>query len=563
MTTLKEQLDWFDPWKLSPEFDRLEKRPVAYFCAEYALDDRIPTYSGGLGVLAGDVVREAADRGVPMVAIGLYYRHGYACEITVLDGKPVETCEDIRPDPELLSPVMTATGERLIVRVPIQDRYVEVQVSKWTRGGVSVYLLDSNLESNSAADRRITDRLYIGDKETRFKQEIIIGIGGLRLLEALKIHPSVYHLNEGHSAMLGLELVRHEMQERQLGFDEAKQFARRRMVMTNHTLVAAGNEVYSDDLVALLLGKYSEELGVPVAELVKLGLVQETSVFSMTMLALRLTSVVNAVSKLHAEKAREIWHDHPMATVTNGIHLPTWDLVRADVKTPGTFWKIHLERKTALLAHVKTMTGRDWSPDALLLGWSRRIVSYKRPTAMLEDAERFAKIARDSKRPVRIVFGGRPHPSDQEGHELLERLRALIDGGLKDVAAFLPDYGLETAKLLVSGTDVWLNTPIVGFEACGTSGLKAALNGSLPCSTKDGWVAEAEMFKVGWLLDSAKISSDALDVLERDIVPSYYARDASGVPSQWEEMMRNSRAMIQNQFSATRMIKEYIETLYS
>lgn len=563
MSDLNTQLEWFVPWKGSPEYERFAERPIAYFCAEYALDDRIPTYSGGLGVLAGDVVREAADRGVPLVGVGIYYRQGYACETKAVDGKQVEACTDIPPDKELLAPVLKPGGERLTVRVPIQDRYVEVQVWSWRREGITVYLLDSNLESNTPADRRITDRLYVDDKETRLKQELILGIGGLRLLEALKIHPSVYHLNEGHSAILGMELVRHEMAERKLGFDEAKQFARRRMVMTNHTLVAAGNEVYADDLVALMLGKYSEELGVPVADLVKLGLVQESSVFSMTMLALRLASVVNAVSKLHAKKAKEIWRDHPMAAITNGVHLPTWDAIRADVSAPGAFWRTHQARKALLLERIEADTGRVWSPDALLLGWSRRIVSYKRPLAILDDAKRFAEMARDSKRPIRLVFGGRPHPADKEGHELLVRIRETVDGELKDVAAFLPGYSLDLAKLMVSGCDVWLNTPVVGFEACGTSGMKAAYNGALACSTKDGWVAEAELYGVGWLVDSGRIATDLLDVIGRDIVPTYYDRGADGVPAAWERMMRNSRDMIQNQFSATRMVEEYIQTLYS
>ncbi|MEY4723297.1 MAG: hypothetical protein RLZZ324_810 [Candidatus Parcubacteria bacterium] len=542
---------FFDTFRSSAQYGHLAERPIAYFCAEYALDPAIPTYAGGLGVLAGDVVREAADQGLPMVAVGLYYHAGYASD----SSRP--------PSESGLLPVVDGKGARVIVSVPMEDRQVHVQAWAWRRGSVRVLLLDADREDNDAADRHISDRLYVDDKQTRLKQEVMLGIGGLRLLEALDIHPSVYHLNEGHSAMLSLELTRHEMKERGLGFDEAKQFARRRTVLTNHTLVPAGNETFSNDLVSAVLTKYAEELEVPVAELVKLGLVQESSIFSMTMLAFRMSAVINAVSKLHAKKAKEIWTDHPMAAVTNGVHVPTWDRVGADVSAPGAFWRAHQARKGELLAHIAAATRRQWPLDTLLIGWARRIVRYKRPLAVLEDARRFAALARAADRPVRIVFAGNAHPGDEDGQALKKELIALCDGELKDVAAFLPTYDLGTAPVIVSGCDVWLNTPVVGFEACGTSGMKAALNGALPLSTRDGWVAEAELYGVGWPLKSDGVAADILDVLERDVLPMYYARGADGVPADWEAHMRNARDMVRNQFSATRMLKGYVETLYS
>lgn len=561
METLQRHLDWFEAWSRTANRSRLQERPVAYFCAEFALDAGIPTYAGGLGVLAGDVIREAADRGVPMVGVGLYYRHGYVCPTSVVDGKEVESCVDIPPEGVGLSPVLDAEGGPVTVHVPIQDRQVSLRAWKWSRGDVAVYLLDSDVESNTPSDRAITARLYVADKETRLRQEILLGIGGLRLLEKIGVHPSIYHLNEGHSAMLGLELIRHQMIERQLSFDEAKQFARRRIVMTNHTLVPAGNEVFSDDLVALQLTAYAGELSVSINEIVKLGLVQESSAFSMTTLALRLAGIVNAVSRLHGMKAKEIWRDHPMAPVTNGVHLPAWDRI-GDEAANGGFWKAHLARKDALLAHIRETTGRDWDRETLLLGWARRFASYKRPLALIEDIERFAAIARDADRPVRAVFAGRPHPSDEEGQRLLRELRQRVDGPLKDVAAYLPDYDFSLARTMVAGCDVWLNTPVVGFEACGTSGMKAALNGALPMSTPDGWVHEAELFRVGWRLDSDHVARDALDLLEREVAPMYYARDAEGVPTEWLELMRNAREMVRSRFCATRMLKQYLETLY-
>jgi len=562
MATHQEDLRWFETFAKGLQHQRLAERPVAYFCAEYALEPDMRTYAGGLGVLAGDVVREAGDRGVPMVAVGIFYREGYLCETPPgQDGKSPDICLQVHPEDYALEAVKDAAGERLVVRVPIQDRDVHIQVWKWAKAPVPVYLLDTDLEANAPGDRGITHRLYVGDKETRLKQEIILGIGGLRVLEALDIHPSLYHLNEGHSAMLALELVRHEMQERRLGFDEAKQFARRRAVLTNHTLVPAGQELFSNDLVSVMLAKYAEELQVPVSDLVRLGLVQESSVFSMTMLAFRMTGIINSVSRLHARKAKELWTDHPMAPVTNGVHLPTWDRLREDGDAPAV-WEAHRARKRELLDAVRARAGRTWDEGHLLLGWARRLVSYKRPLAILEDAKRFAAIARNAERPVRIVFSGYPHPSDEEGAKMLRRLRELVDGELKDVAAYLPEYGMDEAMELVAGCDVWLNTPVVGFEACGTSGMKAALNGVLPFTTRDGWIDEVDLLGIGWFIDSNRVTDDALDLLEKQVAPLYYARNAAGIPEGWIENMKNARALVRDRFSATRMLREYLETLY-
>jgi len=561
MASYEKDKKWFRQFRSTPAYKRLKRRPIAYFCTEYGLVDRSPLYAGGLGILAGDVMKEADDQELPLIGIGLYYHHGYICGTRDVAGRAVEVCSSIHPQSAGFYLVKDKLGKRLTIKVPVGDHDVSAQAWEWRDRGITLYVLDTNIEENTEADRRITDRLYVSDKEMRLKQELLLGIGGLRLIEALKIHPSLYHLNEGHSAFLAIELIRHEMEERGLDFDEAKQFARRRIVLTNHTLVAAGNEVFSNDLVAVMLSKYANDLSVPVHDIVKLGLVQESSLFSMTMLALRMAGVINAVSELHSDKAREIWRDHPMVSVTNGVHLPTWDVV-GDTYRAGSFWKKHQERKRELLEYVRLKTKRDWKEDALLLGWARRVVKYKRPLSLIEDVQGFAKIARDAKQPVRVLFSGHPHPSDEAGQQLLAELRKIVDHDLQDVAVYLPDYGMETAKMMVSGCDVWLNTPVVGFEACGTSGMKAALNGVLPCSTNDGWIHEADLFKVGWLLDSGNITESLLGVLQNDIAPMYYDRNQDGVPAVWEEHMRNARDMVTNQFSATRMLAKYIQLMY-
>lgn len=483
-------------------------RPIAYFCAEYAFDSNLHIYAGGLGILAGDYLREASDQNFPMVGIGLFY--------------DAESIEKLKPI--------------LQIEVPIQDKKIKVLVFKHFVGKIPVYLLSAP---------PITNKLYITDKEIRLMQEIILGIGGQRTLEALDIHPTAYHLNEGHSAFLALELIRHEMQKNKIGFDEAISIARKRIIFTNHTLVAAGREIYSNDLVALLLSGYAQELGVPVSEVVKLGLVQESSAFSMTMLSLRMSERINAVSKLHAQKASEIWSNHPMISVTNGIHLPTWDMVGDNV-IEG-----HLKQKQELLKNI------GWNPNTLVLGWARRFVEYKRPLAILENLDRFMNIARNSKFPFKIIFAGEPHDSDIKGKELLQNLQELIKNKIGDIAVYVPNYDMEVAKNLVSGCDVWLNTPIVGFEACGTSGMKAALNGTLPCSTRDGWLDEAELYKVGWILNNDRLGENILDILQYDIAPMYYKK-----PLEWQQHMRNARDMVKNQFSTKKMLAEYEEGLY-
>ena len=554
----KEELDWFRTQQSELQFQRFKERPIAYFCAEYALGQEIPTYAGGLGILAGDVVREAADQKLPFVAIGMYYYEGYATG--------AEKCllKSGRCNPESIGfkPVLNGEGNRLKISVPIQDNDVKIQTWEYKQNGNSVFMMDTNIEENTMADRRISDRLYIGDNKTRLKQEIITGIGGLRLLEALGIHPSVYHLNEGHSAMLMFELIRHEMKERKLSFNEAKKFARRHVVFTSHTLVAAGHSVYSSDLVSLLLFRYAQQMQVPVSELIKLGLVQESNMFSMTMLLLRTVGIVSAASKLHAKKALEIWPDYPMVGITNGVHTKTWDKIGTDVSEPGTFWSCHQKRKIELLAHIKNETGVEWGKDELLIGWARRFASYKRPLAILDDVKQFKKIALNIDKPVRLVIGGVPNPDDSDGLAMLEKLKLLIKEELAGSVVYISEYSMDLAKILTSGCDVWLNTPIVGFEACGTSGMKAAMNGVLPFSTKDGWVDEIELSKVGWHIDSNNVTESILDTLEHNIAPMYYDCDTSCVPKLWEEYMRNARTMAMNQFSATRMLREYLEMLY-
>ncbi|MDP3941960.1 MAG: alpha-glucan family phosphorylase [bacterium] len=549
---MQPDIDWFSSFLTTDEHKRLKASPVAYFSAEYALSDKLPIFAGGLGVLAGDMLKEAADRSFPLVAVGLYYHEGYVCQKIDQNGNIVEACDLRTPKDCGLTEVLDGEGKRLFLQIPIQDRRILVQAWSYQVKGVPLFLLDTNVEDNSQEDQMITNRLYVTDKETRLKQEMVLGIGGIRLLEALKIHPSVYHLNEGHSAMIILDLMRHEMVRHNVNFQDAIAHAKRHVVFTNHTLVSAGNEVFSNDLVSTVLQKYAEELQVPANEIVQLGLVQDSSRFSMTMLSLRTANKINAVSKLHQKKANDIWADHPMEQITNGVHVPTWDgEVGDDIRA------YHTKQKELLLSYIAKERSIRWGSEDFIIGWARRMVPYKRPISLFQDVEKFKHLAAEHGRPVRVVVSGFAPPGDVDGGLLLKQIQHLAENELKEYIVYLPNYNLELARLMVAGCDVWMNTPVVGFEACGTSGMKAALNGTIPVSTKDGWVEEAELFRVGWIIDNENVNKSIFRLLEENILPMYYEQ-----PEEWVSHMQNSRAMVVNQFSATRMLREYIEKLY-
>ena len=536
----------------------MKDRPIVYFCAEYALNDDIPIYAGGLGVLAGDIIREAAEQEIPLIAVGLYYHEGYLYHDLYPEGIMMKGSNRTNPTSVNLSPIVDGKGNRITVTLPIQDTLVYIQAWFLQIGSVRIYLLDTCIPQNTEENRRITDQLYASSKEVRFKQEMVLGLGGLRLLKALQISPIGYHLNEGHSALLALEIARYEMQKHKRSFQKELDNAKQHIFFTNHTLVTTGNDTFNTDLVSVLLSGFAKELQVPVSEIINLGLITESSIFSMTLLALRMAGKINAVSEIHAKAAKEIWKEYLMVPITNGVHIKTWD----GTCTKDEIWEKHRKNKRILLEFIRETTGMRWDENTLLLGWARRIVGYKRPLALFDNLEQFKNLAISSDRPIHVVISGLSHESDAEGLVILEHIQKIVAEDLKGTVVYLPGYRISSAKLLVSGCDIWLNTPVVGFEACGTSGMKAALNGVLPCSPADGWLAEAELYGVGWLLQSENLSDDILSVLKQYIVPLYYERDNNGIPKQWVKMMQNARDMIINQFSATQMLRKYIEEFY-
>lgn len=544
---------WFETFRNSGDFTFLQKKPIAYFCIEYALSDMLPTYAGGLGVLAGDYVKELHDQQIPAVAVGLMYHSVYGA-YGIIHGEAEKIANPEEHVELQLQPALDKNKNPLVIRVPIRDKDVFVKAWIWEKDTVKVFLLDTDLPENDPADRGITYKLYDSDKEIRMKQEMVLGIGGFRLLEALEIEPSIYHMNEGHSALLDFEIIRHEMKKRKISFQEAMRMATHHVVFTNHTLVPAGNEIFSYELFALMLEKYALDLEVPIIELAALGSIPDVRSISLSLFGLRFAGKINAVSKLHAEEAAKTWSGYTFEAVTNGIHIPTWDKTASQENILSK----HSENKKILLQYIKEKSGEEWKENELLLGWARRMVPYKRPLALFEDLERFKRIAYNADKPVKVVITGIAHQGDSEGREIIRKLHEMVEKELIHALVFLPTYSTTVGKLLTSGCDIWLNTPVVGSEACGTSGMKACLNGTLPCTTKDGWVYEINVPDVGWELQSDMVSKSVLDVLENQIVPQYYSNDKSP----WEQKMQKARTLIQNEYSATRMLKEYFEKLY-
>ncbi|CAN5872404.1 glycosyltransferase family 1 protein [soil metagenome] len=554
--------------KISPE------NPVAYFCAEYGVHNSLPNYSGGLGILAGDHLKSASDLNMPLVAIGLFYRYGYFRQKIAHDGWQEERYQDLFKSELALKPVTDAVGDRVIVTVHIRGREVHAQAWLAQVGRISLYLLDTNIPQNEEIDRYITGHLYGGDTETRVVQEKILGIGGVRLLRKLNIAPSVYHLNEGHSAFLTLELAREFLEaNEELNFTDAISFVRENCVFTTHTPVAAGNDVFAPDLIeACFDERFINALKISKEEFFALGRTDETDEkewFGMTPLALRMARSANGVSEKHGEVSRELWlkmfpentkvEEVPITHITNGVHAPTWIApvlkslyekhigenwlelthdqkawAEAIDKIPDAeIWKAHRTLKQLLIAFIRQRTfsketglhdtinehedtNKLLDPDFLTIGFARRVATYKRWNLLMTDLERLLKMVDDKDRPVQFVFAGKAHPQDCHGKLVLQNLMSINhDSNWQNRAVFLEDYDQEVARYLVQGVDVWMNVPRRPMEASGTSGQKSAMNGGLNFSILDGWWIEGyngeNGFSIGDLSEGTEEEMDAQD----------------------------------------------------
>ena len=540
-----EHLKWFSKFKESDEYLAFTKHPVAYFSAEYALDSDLPTYAGGLGILAGDYIRETAMQDFPLIAVGIRYQKAQS-NLSLIESN------------HKLQRVLDENGQEIVVSLPMENRMISVKAWLWQEGKAKVYLLDTDVAENSPEDREITKFLYAENRDTRLKQEIILGICGFRLLAQLGIHASVYHLNEGHSAFLALELVRHEMEHQRASFEDACTYARKHIVFTNHTLVAAGQEQFLSEKVAQYMAQYAEEMGLEGKDIADLGAINyDSNLLSMTTLSFRLSSKSNTVSKLHLEKAKKVWPDEKMQNVTNGIFIQRWDKIKESSNLK--LWEQHIENKKLLLNFIQKQTGETWGENDLILVWARRMVDYKQPMLFIDNLDKILEITKNSPVPIRIIYSG---PTGENENPLVSVIKKTIEEKLKDTAVFIPNYSTEVASVLTMGADMWLNTPVIGREACGTSGMKASLNGALTLSTNDGWISEVEGGGIGWVVNSSENGEELRYLLEKEIIPEYHKFLTHKDGSLWYKKMQNARNLILNNFSTSRMLKEYIEMLY-
>jgi starch phosphorylase len=607
-------------------YPELSGKKIAYFSAEFGLHNSLPIYSGGLGILSGDHAKEASDLGLPLVGIGFMYPQGYFRQRIPSHGWQEAIYEQLDMNQAPIQLVRNENGEELKVSVELGDRSVYARIWDVRVGRVHLYLMDTDVEENDPWDRELSARLYSGDGEVRIRQEIMLGIGGVRTLRALGIHPEVWHMNEGHSAFLVLELIREKVATG-MPFDQALAQVREQTIFTTHTPVPAGHDAFPFHMVEQYFSTFWEELGISRDDFLSLGRHEESwgTAFNMTVLALRTSGQVNGVSKLHGEVSREMWqsvwpdrpvNEVPITHITNGVHLPTWlpsethalfnKYLGPDWVTrqddPGIWerlfdipdselWDLHVELKQKLMGFFRERVRRRWvkgsddptqvltsgtllDPNALTIGFARRFATYKRANLIFKDLDRLRHILLDRHRPVQLVFAGKAHPADDPGKMLIQSIYSHAKHNeLGGRVAFIEDYDMHMARYMVQGVDLWLNNPRRPREASGTSGMKAAVNGIPNLSVLDGWWVEGYNGANGWAIGDGLVhedreaqdwsdANDIYDLLEQEIVPLYYDRDRDNIPRGWVEIMRESIRSCAPLFSTRRMVKGYTEYLY-
>ncbi|MDQ5951871.1 MAG: hypothetical protein QG639_1152, partial [Patescibacteria group bacterium] len=483
--------------------------PVAYFCAEFGFDANLPIYAGGLGILAGDTLKQAADDAFPMIGVGLLYR-GYGMK-QVINEHGDQHDEDWLYDP-LSQGLEHVYVDDMPLFIKVHMSEVDVWLRCWKKtfkNGVVLYLLDSETDQNQLTERSITQVLYSGTQESLLKQQLILGIGGVKLLTALGIHPSIFHLNEGRPAFLHWQLIRQFMDRHGVSYESARELAIERTVYTNHTLVAAGNQGYDMELLKVLSRYYAEKMKISVEELLRPGIDVDPKLFAITRFALNVSRKASGVSELHSRLSEEYWPQYHWTNVTNGVHMPTWRsaLLTADtIQNADALWNAHNQEKQNLATFVQQQTGFGYDPSRMVITWSRRLAGYKQAHVLFEDLERLRQILKKKDQQVQLLIAGKAHQGDSHGKNLLKDIIGYMQRELSGNALFIPNYNLGIAERLVKGSDVWLNTPQLGKEACGTSGMKASANGVLQCSIPDGWMAEVTVDDYGWALPPKDIS---------------------------------------------------------
>ncbi len=540
------------------------QHPIAYFCAEFGLSHDLPLYAGGLGILAGDTLKQAADSQVPLVALGLLYR-GCGNQAYV-DEQGMQYEVDVEVDPVKLGyeHVYVSGEQPLFVNIHVTNNNIWARVWKKSFGHVDLYLLDTDTDQNEREDRSIACAIYNGSEAEQLMQQMVLGIGGIKVLNALGIEPCVYHVNEGRPAFLFWQLIRGYMDREHLTYEQARSKAQAQIVYTNHTLVRAGNNSFDVDLLKSNATYYAQKMGVTIEQLLAPGFDPSTGAFSMTQFALNISRKASAVSQIHYELSKTLWPEYDWVGITNGVHHPTWQderIKQADISGDQVWWN-HLELKKKLADYALEKTGMGYDSNRLVIGWARRIATYKRPNAIFEDVARMKAILTNAERPVQFILSGKAHARDITAKNMLAEMIRLMKSELEGHALFIPNYNMDVANHLVKGVDVWLNTPIYGEEASGTSGMKAIANGVLQLTVEDGWAAEVEWHDLGWSLDSNHLAPTLYLRLEKDIVPLYYDRDPQGVPQGWLARMKKTLAL-SARFTTARMLDEYLRLLYA
>lgn len=539
--------------------------PIAYFCAEFGFDPNIPIYAGGLGILSGDTIKEACDQNIPFIGIGLMYR-GYGV-VQKIDSNGLQYEENNLFDPAVVGLEHVYLDEMpLFIKVHLTE--LDVWVRVWKKSfsdNVTLYLLDTQTDQNMPTERDITSTLYSGTPDTMLKQQLILGIGGVKLLNTLGIKPKIYHMNEGRPNFLHWEVIRELMRTHELSYQQAKEIAIEKTVYTNHTLVAAGNQSYPVDLLALYSKYYANKMGIDVHELLQDGITtQEPTQFSVTQAALHTSRLANGVSKYHTELSQKTWPEHAWVNITNGVHMPTWQspTIAQSTQDPNVLWQAHLQEKKQLAEFVQQRTGFAYDSNQMVIAWARRLAEYKQFDILFQDVLRLKMILEHTQRPVQILISGKAHSGDTQGKQQLQTIIKLMATQLAGHALFIPSYDLTVAQMLIRGSDLWLNTPKLGHEASGTSGMKALANGVINLTVRDGWAKEVDWNGVGFVLDDTNLPLDLYAQLEKNCIPLFYERTENGVPQKWVQMMQKSIALAPT-FSTKRMLEEYVERLYN
>jgi starch phosphorylase len=606
------------------EFDLEKRGPIAYFCMEFGLHESFPIYAGGLGILAGDILKSASDMGIPVIGVGLLYKYGYFTQKIDSTGNQEELFIEFENHYTPVREARDKNGNPIYVEVKILDRTLKAKVWTIDIGITRAIFLDADIPENPEDLRSVTDELYVADRDKRIQQEILLGFGGIKALKALEIHPTIYHLNEGHSAFLIIARLQSLIKEKGFSFSSAMAIIKNSTVFTTHTPVIEGNEHYPVDMMEKYLRREIESTGIPFDEFLRYGFCEKKEIFWLPALAIRFSNFVNAVSHQHKGVSKRMWKgifpnihisEIPIDHVTNGVHiswvsehftelfnrhlgktwltsperLEIWENLR---KIPEEeIWHSHMENKRILVDYLRNKLATQYAekgfsyitiekltgalnPDYLTITFARRFAPYKRPTLLLKNKERLKKIIKNENKPVQLIFAGKAHPADEKGQEMIKEIISFInDENLEDRVFFIENYDMSAARHLLWGSDVWLNTPEPEMEASGTSGIKAGMNGVLHLSTLEGWWIEGYNGKNGWAITEGRFhrnpefraSAEANQIyrlLEDEITELYYKRNKKGIPVEWCEMMKESIISICSRFNMNLVLQEYLRKFY-